>query len=87
MTTPPNDTASALPRSREELLAFVLPIFEVDAKELAAFDANLLDLGLDSIRLLHLVEDLRDAGAALDLLDLAETPTLSHLSHRLGIRG
>jgi aryl carrier-like protein len=42
-----------------------------------ADDDNLFDLGFDSIRLMMLVERLRDAGYEVNLLDLAEEPTLA----------
>lgn len=39
---------------------------------------NLLDLGLDSIRIMSLVERWRAAGAAVEYPDLAERPELAH---------
>lgn len=40
-------------------------------------DDDLFDSGLDSIRLMSLVERWREAGAAVSYVDLAERPTLS----------
>jgi len=39
---------------------------------------NLFEYGLDSIRLLTLLERWRDAGVEVSFVDLAEQPTLSH---------
>jgi aryl carrier-like protein len=39
---------------------------------------NLFEFGLDSIRLLTLLERWREAGAEASFVDLAEQPTLSH---------
>jgi aryl carrier-like protein len=47
------------------------------APEEIADDAHLLDQGMDSIRLMTLVERWRDEGADVDLVDLAEQPTVA----------
>jgi len=47
-------------------------------------DDNLLDRGLDSIRIMSLVEQWRRAGFETSYLDLAERPTLSAWSALLG---
>lgn len=47
-------------------------------------DDNLLDLGLDSIRLMALVERLRADGHEVSFVDLAEAPTLAAWSALLG---
>jgi aryl carrier-like protein len=39
---------------------------------------NLFEFGLDSIRLLTLLERWREAGAEVSFVELAEQPTLSH---------
>ncbi|MDQ0418062.1 bifunctional isochorismate lyase/aryl carrier protein [Croceifilum oryzae] len=39
---------------------------------------NLLDRGLDSIRMMSLVESWRQDGVEVDFITLAENPTLSH---------
>ncbi len=41
-------------------------------------DANLMDLGLDSIRAMSLVQRWADAGTAVDFAELAEEPTLRY---------
>lgn len=43
-----------------------------------ADDANLMDLGLDSIRAMSLAQQWANAGAAVDFSELAEEPTLRH---------
>ncbi|WP_324609980.1 phosphopantetheine-binding protein [Thermobifida halotolerans] len=40
-------------------------------------DENLLDRGVDSVRLMSLVETWRRDGAAVDFADLAEEPTVT----------
>ena len=47
---------------------------------------NLFDCGLDSIRLLTLLEQWRDAGVAVSFVELAEQPTLEHWSKLLTSR-
>jgi bifunctional isochorismate lyase / aryl carrier protein len=44
---------------------------------------NLLDFGLDSIRLMSLIEHWRHEGVEVDFADLAERPTLNHWGHLL----
>lgn len=41
-------------------------------------DDNLMDLGLDSMRIMKLVSHWREAGANLDFADLASEATLAH---------
>lgn len=40
-------------------------------------DDDLLERGMDSIRLMHVAERWRDSGVELDFVDLADNPTLS----------
>ncbi|NLU84586.1 phosphopantetheine-binding protein [Rhodococcus sp. HNM0569] len=51
-----------------------LPVAELDA------DANLLDEGLDSVRVMSLIERWRAAGADVDLVDLVAEPTVTRWS-------
>lgn len=48
----------------------------IDSPELAGPDDSMLDLGLDSVRLMMLVERLQRGGADVGFGDLAERPTL-----------
>lgn len=41
-------------------------------------DANLMDVGLDSIRAMRLTQRWIDAGIPVDFSELAEVPTLAH---------
>ncbi|MFR9806879.1 phosphopantetheine-binding protein [Pseudonocardia sp. RS010] len=71
MTTPSTLTADRLRADVAELLA-------CDPAEIDP-DEDLLDRGLDSVRLMSLVERWRAAGAAdLEFPDLAEQPELGH---------
>ncbi|EIE99267.1 phosphopantetheine-binding protein [Saccharomonospora glauca] len=55
-------------------------VAELLGKEPNALDPeeNLLDLGLDSIRIMSLLDRWRAAGATVEYPDLAERPELSH---------
>jgi len=63
-------TVSAVRADVTELL-HLLPDEVLDAD-------NLFEFGLDSIRLLTLLERWRDAGAEVSFVQLAEEPTLEH---------
>ncbi len=62
--------------SRQQLRADVAEVLMEPASAIGD-DDNLLDRGLDSIRLMSLVERWRGAGAELTFVELAEHPTLS----------
>lgn len=62
--------------SRQAVREQVAGLLELPAAELPD-DADLLDYGLDSIRLMSLAERWRRQGAALTFADLAERPTLA----------
>jgi bifunctional isochorismate lyase/aryl carrier protein len=47
-------------------------------------DENLFEGGMDSIRLLTLLDKWRDAGAAVSFMELAEQPTLAAWVRLLG---
>jgi len=68
-----SDTTLATAR---DLVAAVIPDDIADA----APDDDLRDLGLDSIRLVGLVDTLRARGADVDLMDLAAEPTLERIA-------
>ncbi|SDZ41108.1 bifunctional isochorismate lyase / aryl carrier protein [Evansella caseinilytica] len=65
------------PNSLEELREQVAEMLEEDPAQLSAAE-NLLDRGLDSIRMMSLVEKWRSNGAEITFVDLAEQPTLSN---------
>ncbi len=65
----------ALPSSMQTLRVHVAALLNIDAAELQD-DDSLLDWGLDSIRIMSLVERWRSAGADLTFMALAENPTL-----------
>lgn len=68
--------APGLPSSAQALRAQVAALLEVPATELLD-DENLMYSGLDSIRLMSLLERWRRAGAVTTFVELAERPTLA----------
>ncbi|WP_156753715.1 phosphopantetheine-binding protein [Actinokineospora pegani] len=60
----------------EWLAADVAEVLELDAAAIGAGD-DLLDHGMDSIRLMTLAETWRQRGLDVDLADLLERPTLA----------
>lgn len=68
-------TAQALTATR--VRADVAELLETDAESIPLHD-NLFDLGLDSIRVMTLIERWRSAGATIEFPDLAEQPELAH---------
>ncbi len=77
------DEKSPLPFSVDRLRADVAEILEIPVHEIAA-DEDLLDLGLDSVRLMFLVQRWSDAGGSADFGELAERPVLNHWVMVLG---
>jgi aryl carrier-like protein len=70
--------------TEERMRADVAELLACDPAEIDA-DEDLLDRGLDSIRLMTLVERWRAAGATgLEFPDLAEEPVLSHWTTIVG---
>jgi bifunctional isochorismate lyase/aryl carrier protein len=69
--------AGALPDSLAALRAQVAALLEMPPSDLPS-EENLLDAGLDSIRLMSLLERWRAGGAELDFVALAGQPTLAH---------
>lgn len=68
--------ASVLPASLAALQAEVAQLLQMPASDLRS-DDHLLHAGLDSIRLMSLVERWRRGGSSLTFVDLAEKPTLA----------
>ncbi|UQE76368.1 MULTISPECIES: phosphopantetheine-binding protein [unclassified Gordonia (in: high G+C Gram-positive bacteria)] len=61
---------------RERIVADLAEVLDVPAEELGD-DANVLDMGLDSVRLMSLVERWRAAGATrADIVVLAGEPVV-----------
>ncbi|GAT67430.1 isochorismatase [Planomonospora sphaerica] len=58
------------------LRAEIAELLYVDPEELE-FDENLMDAGLDSIRVMTLIERWRREGVELTFADLAEKPTVA----------
>ncbi|MER5967954.1 phosphopantetheine-binding protein [Streptomyces sp. NPDC002057] len=69
------DTAGQQAFTRERLTRDVADVLYVDAAEVEP-DESLIEQGLDSIRLMTLVEGWRADGAEIGFVDLAERPTL-----------
>jgi len=61
----------------EDMRAEIAQMIGVPVSDVAD-EANLMDLGLDSIRAMSLAQKWANAGAAVDFSELAEEPTLRH---------
>ncbi|MGC0363616.1 aryl carrier-like protein [Rhodococcus sp. 27YEA15] len=59
----------------DRIVADVAEVLSLKAEEIGS-DVDLSDLGLDSVRLMTLVERWRGAGADADFSELAQDPTL-----------
>ncbi|MFM1724320.1 MULTISPECIES: phosphopantetheine-binding protein [Rhodococcus] len=64
-----------MPLDRDTILADTAQILEVDVAEIDT-SVSLVDQGLDSVRLMALVERWRDSGADVDFVSLASEPDL-----------
>lgn len=67
-----------------QVRADVAELLQSDPSSIA-LDDNLFDLGLDSVRVMTLIERWRTAGAAVEFPDLAEQPELGHWQALLGL--
>ncbi|MFE5856824.1 phosphopantetheine-binding protein [Streptomyces sp. NPDC056500] len=67
----------------ERLVRDVAEMLYVEAEDVLV-DESLLDQGLDSIRLMTLVETWRADGARISFVELAERPTLKEWAVLLG---
>ncbi|AKF81791.1 bifunctional isochorismate lyase / aryl carrier protein [Myxococcus fulvus] len=75
---------TTLPRlTRQQIRADVAEMLQQSVQEVGE-DANLLELGLDSIRLMSLVERWRSYGFESSFVELAERPTLTEWYSMLG---
>ncbi len=77
METTPNPPPS-YPRSRDELRAEIARMIN-DRPDQVGSDDDLMDLGLDSLRLLDLVTGWNEAGLKLDISELAGQMTLDRM--------
>ncbi|MFC8172376.1 phosphopantetheine-binding protein [Streptomyces sp. NPDC057242] len=77
------DTAGQQTFALERLARDVADVLYVEAEEVDP-DESLLDQGLDSIRLMALVETWRADGAEVGFVELAERPTLRDWAALLG---
>ncbi|MFF8831199.1 phosphopantetheine-binding protein [Streptomyces sp. NPDC015131] len=80
------DTAAQHPFTLERLVRDVADVLYLDTDDVSA-DENLLEQGLDSIRLMTLVEKWRAEGARIAFVDLAERPTLTEWAALLAPAG
>lgn len=62
--------------TRQDLIAATAAILEIDPADLNV-DAPLVDQGLDSLRLISLIEELRAQGLNVDFFVVSALPTLS----------
>ncbi|MFF7851458.1 phosphopantetheine-binding protein [Streptomyces sp. NPDC090109] len=77
------DAAGQQTFALERLVRDVADVLYVEAEEVDP-DESLLDQGLDSIRLMALVETWRADGAEVGFVELAERPTLRDWAALLG---
>lgn len=68
---------TADPFTLARVRADIIRVLQADAGELADTD-NLIDHGLDSIRLMSLVQEWQTAGAPIAFDQLAEYPEINH---------
>ncbi|MEU4804688.1 phosphopantetheine-binding protein [Actinosynnema sp. NPDC023587] len=61
--------------TKDDVRDQIAAVLDIPAVEIAD-DDNLLDHGLDSVRVMSLVESWRADGASVAFVDLAETPTV-----------
>ncbi|PZD95337.1 isochorismatase [Paenibacillus sambharensis] len=66
-----------LPLTEESIRMQIAELLQIAPSEISNED-NLLDLGLDSIRIMSLVESWRRAGIEITFVELAENPTIAY---------
>lgn len=72
----PSERISPAPWTQERLRAEIAELLFLDPGELEV-DENLIDAGLDSIRVMTLIERWKRDGVELSFADLAERPTIA----------
>ncbi|OPX15375.1 phosphopantetheine-binding protein [Gordonia sp. i37] len=71
--------------TRDRIIGDIAEILDVPATEITD-DTNVLDIGLDSVRLMSLIERWRAAGAVrADLVSLAADPVVGSWVHELSM--
>ncbi|MFE7134430.1 phosphopantetheine-binding protein [Streptomyces sp. NPDC057638] len=80
------ETAGQRTFAVERLAQDIADVLYAEPGEIPA-DADLLEFGLDSIRLMTLVEKWRADGARIGFVDLAERPTLAAWAELLTTAG
>jgi aryl carrier-like protein len=68
---------TAVPATLDELRATVAGLVGAEASELDDRDDLVLDWALDSVRAMTFVGRLREAGVAVDLMELSDEPTVA----------
>lgn len=76
MSNDPTTAAVSLPASLDMLRGEILALLEED--DVPEDEDNLIDYGLDSVRIMALATRWRQAGAPVDFVALAKKPTLAH---------
>lgn len=66
----------------DRVRAQIADLLDIPPSDIAGSD-DLLDHGLDSVRVMTLVETWREEGAEVFFIDLAETPTVEGWAHLL----
>jgi len=78
--------------TREVMIADIVEILGADPEEFAgvadgAADVDMLDMGLDSVRMMSLVERWRAHGSGADFVEFAEDPSLQEWFRVAGVDG
>ncbi|WP_405179243.1 phosphopantetheine-binding protein [Nocardia sp. NBC_01377] len=73
-----------MPLTRQQVIADLVDVLFADPGELTD-DTELVDVGLDSLRLATLIDRWRTAGARISFADLAEKPVLGAWFEKLGV--
>lgn len=61
--------------SKQELTELVQKYLDEDLEEIE-WTESLLDVGMDSIRMMAIVEDIRESGINVNFMEFAENPSL-----------
>ncbi|MGM9968712.1 phosphopantetheine-binding protein [uncultured Rummeliibacillus sp.] len=61
--------------TKEELMKLIEKYLDEDLEEIE-WTESLLDVGMDSIRMMTIVEDIRELGINVNFMEFAENPSL-----------